>query len=256
MPDTTVVSTETSTPQTAPVADSVMINHAPEYDITALYEAGVHFGHQSRKWHPSMKEYIYMEKDGIHIFDLVQTASQLQAAYNFAYELGKNGKTLVFVGTKRQAREIIKTQAEACGAMSITSRWLGGLLTNWEQVFRSLKHMLEIEEGLANDRYKGYTKFERVQLEKELGRLQRFFGGIKKLKNRPDAIFVVDATREKNAVVESNTVGVPVMGVVDTNTDPRPLKIAIPGNDDAATSIEILVTAVADGYKAGREAKK
>lgn len=245
---TTAVAAETSNVET--------VSHAPEFDLTQLLEAGVHFGHQSRKWHPSMKEYIYMEKDGVHIFDLAKTATQLQHAYDFAYELGHKGKTLVFVGTKRQARDIIKTAAEDAGAMHITSRWLGGLLTNWEQVFKSLKHMIDIEEGLATDKFKGYTKFERVQLEKELARLNRFFGGIKKLKQRPDALFIVDSGREKNAVKEANSSNVPMVALVDSNTDPRPVTIAIPGNDDAATSIEVIVKAVAAGYKAGKEAKK
>lgn len=197
-----------------------------------------------------------MEKEGVHIFDLAKTASQLQLAYDFAYNLGKSGKTLIFVGTKRQAREIIRTAAEDAGALHITYRWLGGLLTNWEQVSKSLKQMLSIEDGLANDRFKGYTKFERVQLEKELARLTRFFGGIKSLKARPDALFIVDSGREKNAVKEATTSNVPILALVDSNTDPRPVTIAIPGNDDAATSIEFMVKTVAEAYKAGKAAKK
>lgn len=236
--------------------DATVVSHAPEFDLNAMLEAGVHFGHQSRKWHPAMKEFIYAEKDGIHIIDLPKTAEQLKKAYDFAFELGKAGKNLVFVGTKRQARDIVKAAAEDAGAMHITSRWLGGLLTNWEQVYKSLKRMLDIQEGLATDKFKGYTKFERVQLEKELARLQRFFGGITKLKQRPDALFVIDVSREKNAVTEAETVGVPTIGLVDTNSDPRDLMVAIPGNDDAATSIELIVNAVAQGFKAGRAERK
>lgn len=239
---------------TTPVTE--VKSHAPEYDLTLLLEAGAHFGHQSRKWHPAMAEYIYMEKDGIHIFDLAKTAVQLQAAYDYAYDLGNKGKTLVFVATKRQAREIVKTAAEDAGAMYITARWLGGLLTNWEQVSKSLKRMIDIEEGLATDRFKGYTKFERNQMEKEQGRLERFFNGIKALKQRPDALFVIDPSREKNAVKEAESTGVPIIGLVDSNTDPRALTVAIPANDDAATSIEFIVKAVAEGYKAGKAARK
>lgn len=227
----------------------------PTFDLRELLEAGVHFGHQTKKWHPSMREYIYMEKDGVHIFDLAKTATQLEAAYEFAFDLGKKGKTLIFVGTKRQARDIIRTSAEDAGAMYITSRWLGGLLTNWEQVSKSLKRMIDIEQGLANDAFKGYTKFERNQLEKEQTRLERFFGGIKNLKQRPDALFVIDPGREKNVVKEANTLGVPIIALVDSNTDPRPVEIAIPGNDDALSSIEYIVKAVAAGYKAGKAAK-
>lgn len=230
-------------------------NHAPEYDLAQLLEAGAHFGHQSRKWHPAMKEYIYMEKDGIHIFDLAKTATQLQQAYNFAYDLGAKGKVLVFVATKRQARDIAKAAAEDAGAMYITARWLGGLLTNWEQVYKSLKRMIDIEEGLATDKFKGYTKFERNQMEKEQGRLERFFAGIRKLRQRPDALFVIDPSREKNAVKEAVTMNVPIIALVDSNTDPRPVTVAIPANDDAVTSIEFIVKAVAEGYKAGRNSK-
>lgn len=236
--------------------DTSNLSHkAPEYDLTQLLEAGCHFGHQTHKWHPSMKEYIYMEKDGVHIFDLAKTAAQLQTAYNYAYDLGQKGKTLVFVGTKRQAREVVKSAATDAGALYITSRWLGGLLTNWDQVQKSLKRMLSIETGLQNDTYKGYTKFERVQLEKEATRLKRFFEGIKTLKNKPDCIFIVDPSREKNVVKEASVVGVPLMALIDTNADPRPIDIPVPANDDAITSIQLVVEAVAAGYKAGKASK-
>jgi len=245
-----------STPEVASAETPVTSNSpSPDFDLAALLEVGAHFGHQTRRWHPAMKQYIYMEKDGVHIFDLAQTAAQLKIAYEYAYDLGKKNKTLVFVGTKRQARDIIKSAAEEAGAMYITSRWLGGLLTNWEQVSKSLKRMIEIETGLTNDAFKGYTKFERVQMEKEQGRLMRFFSGIKNLKTRPDALFVVDPGKEKNAVTEANMIGVPIIAVVDSNTDPRVADVVIPANDDALTSIEFVVKAVADGYKAGRAAR-
>lgn len=234
---------------------SKLPQQSPDYDLRELLEAGCHFGHQTQKWHPSMKEYIYLEKDGVHIFDLAKTATQLQQAYNFAYDLAKKGKTLIFVGTKRQARDIVRSQAEEAGAFYITSRWLGGLLTNWEQVYKSLKRMLDIEQGLATDAFKGYTKFERNQLEKEQNRLERFFGGIKNLKQLPDALFIIDPSREKNVVKEANTMGVPVMALVDSNTDHRLIDLVIPGNDDALSSIEYIVKAVAAGYKAGKKAK-
>lgn len=231
-------------------------HQAPEYDLRVLLEAGCHFGHQSQKWHPSMKPFIYMEKDGVHIFDLAKTAKQLQIAYDYAFDLGQKNKTLILVGTKRQAKEIIKNAAEDCGALYITSRWLGGLLTNWEQVYKSLKRMLQIEEGLASGAYKAYTKFERVQLEKEQNRLMRFFSGIKTLKQRPDALFIVDPGREKNVVKEALSIGVPLMALVDSNTDPRAIDIPIPANDDAVSSISLIVDAVAAGFKAGRAARK
>lgn len=231
-------------------------NKAPEFDLKALLEAGCHFGHQKRKWHPKMAEYIYMEKDGVHIFDLVKTAEQLQLAYNYAYDLGKNNKSLVIVGTKRQAREIVKAAAEDAGAMHITSRWLGGLMTNWDQIQKSLKRMLHIESGLKDDTFKGYTKFERVQLEKELGRLERFFAGIKNMKGQPDCLFVIDPKREKIAITEADKVGVPVMALIDSNENPDKVTLPIPGNDDAVNSIKLIVEAVADGYKQGRASLK
>ncbi len=234
---------------------STLPKKAPEYDLQQLFDAGCHFGHQSRKWHPQMAQFIYMEKDGVHIFDLAKTASQLQDAYNYVYELGRTGGTFVMVGTKRQAKELVKTAAESAGAMYITSRWLGGLLTNWDQVQKSLKRMIDIETGLQTDAFKGYTKFERVQLEKEQGRLERFFAGIRNLKKRPDCLFVVDPAREKNVIREAQSMGVPVIAMIDSNADPRLVDIAIPANDDALTSIQLIVNEIAKAYTAGKAAK-
>lgn len=233
---------------------SSLPDKAPELDLRDLLEAGCHFGHQVRKWHPKMKPYIYMEKDGIHIFDLAKTAAQLRLAYNYAYQLGTKGKTLVFVGTKRQARDLVKESATDSGAMYINARWLGGLLTNWPQVSRSLKRMVKLENGLKTGEFDSYTKFERVQFEKEMGRLQRFFDGIRKLTDKPDALFIIDPVREANAVKEAELVGVPTIALIDSNGDPRSIDIAIPANDDAMGSIKLVVEAVAAGYKAGRAA--
>lgn len=234
---------------------SALPNKAPEYDLRVLLEAGCHFGHQAHRWHPRAADFIYMEKDGVHIFDLAKTAEQLTLAYNYMYQLGKQGKVVVFVATKRQARDIVKAATVEAGLMSITSRWLGGLLTNWEQISKSLKRMVEIEDGLKKDTFKGYTKYERVQLEKELSRLIRFFDGIRNLKGKPDALFVVDTVREDNALIEANTVGVPVVALVDSNANPFDVTIPIPGNDDAVASISYIVTQMVDAYKAGRADK-
>jgi len=230
-------------------------NKAPEFDLAQLLEAGAHFGHQVSKWHPKMAEFIYMEKDGVHIFDLAKTAEQLSHAYNYAFQLGAAKKTLLMVGTKRQAREHIKAAAEDAGALYITSRWLGGLLTNWEQVQKSLKRMTYIESGLQNDTFAKLTKYERVQLEKEVLRLKRFFDGIRGMKELPDALFIVDSVREDIAVKEAHTMNVPVVALVDSNADPREVDLAIPANDDAMGSIKFIVDAVAAGYKAGRASK-
>lgn len=227
-------------------------NKAPEIGLQELLEAGCHFGHQVAKWHPRAQKYIYMEKDGVHIFDLAKTASQMQLAYNAAYELGKTGKSLVIVGTKRQAREYVTEAAQTAGVPYINSRWLGGLLTNWDQVKKSLRRMVDIEEGLKTDKFKGYTKYERGQLEKELNRLKRFFEGIKTLTDKPDALFLIDITREKIAVKEATIMDVLKIGLVDSNANPDLVDIAIPANDDGRRSVEIVVKTVIDGYTAGK----
>ncbi len=234
---------------------SSLPDKAPDFDLRALLEAGCHFGHQKSKWHPQMAEYVYMEKDGIHIFDLAKTAAQMKVAYNYLYKLGQEGKTVVVVGTKRQARDIVQKAAEENGLMYITSRWLGGMLTNWGQVYKSLKRMLQIEKGLAAGEYDAYTKFERVQLEKEVGRLQRFFAGIKQLTSVPDVLFVIDPVREKNVIKEAQAKGVPIVAIVDSNADPREADIVIPANDDAMGSITLIVESVLAGYGEGAKAK-
>lgn len=224
---------------------------APDFDLRDLLEVGLHFGHQKAKWHPKMAEWIYMEKDGVHIFDLAKTSAQLQLAYNFLFQLGSQGKNVILVGTKRQANKIVEEASKTSGLMSITSRWLGGLITNWEQVQKSLKRMLEIERGLANGAYKNYTKYEQVKLEKELGRLKRFFDGIRELKNKPDCVIVVDPRREHNAVSEAQTAGIPVIALTDSNTNPTGIDIVIPGNDDAIKSIKYVVDQLAQAYATG-----
>jgi len=234
---------------------STLPNQAPEFDLRELLEAGAHFGHQARRWHPKMAKWIYTEKDGIHIFDLAKTAAQLQIAYNYAYQLGKEGKNLVVVGTKKQARDVIKEVVVPIGIMTITSRWLGGLLTNWDQVNKSLRRMLEIEKGLQEGKFDIYTKRERVLLDKERVRLDRFFGGVRELKGKPDALFIIDPSREKVAVLEARKVGVPIVALVDTNTNPEPIDVVIPANDDAVSSVAYVIKAVTDGYLAGKKSR-
>lgn len=228
---------------------------APEYDLRELLEAGCHFGHQARRWHPKMAKWIYTEKDGVHIFDLEKTAQQLQIAYNYAFDLGKNNKTLVVVGTKKQARDIIKEAAAPAGVMTITSRWLGGLLTNWEQVSKSLRRMIDIETGLKDGRFDKHTKRERVLLDKERQRLDRFFGGIRELKGKPDALFIVDPGRESVAVLEASRNNIPMIGLIDSNSNPESIDIPVPANDDAVKSVQYIVNAVIAGYVAGKKAK-
>jgi small subunit ribosomal protein S2 len=232
-------------------------NKAPEYDLMTLLEAGCHFGHQKAKRHPRMNEYIYAEKDGIHIFDLAHTAKQLQLAYNFVYDQAVKGNSMIMVGTKKQARELIENAAKESDSHYITARWLGGFLTNWTQVRKSLKRMIEIENGLNSGKFDGYTKFEKVQLEKERVKLARFFEGLRELKQLPGFLFVVDIHREKNAVTEAKNMGIPVVAVVDTNSDPEGIDIVIPANDDALKSLSFIINEISLAYQAGlRDASK
>ncbi len=232
---------------------SKLPNKAPEYDLMDLLEAGCHFGHQKAKRHPRMNEYIYAEKDGVHIFDLAITAKQLQLAYNFVYDQATKGNTMVMVGTKKQAKELVEAAATESGSHYITARWLGGFLTNWNQVKYSLKRMLDIESGLKTGKFDGYTKFEKVQLDKEKTKLARFFEGLRDLKKSPDFLFVVDIHREKNAVREAKNMGIPVVAIVDSNSDPEGIDIVIPANDDAVRSLGFLIGEISKAYQEGKK---
>lgn len=229
---------------------------APDYDLRDLLEAGMHFGHNSSKWHPKMKEYIYMAKDGVHIFDLAKTAEQLRLAYNFLFDLGAKGKKVIFIGTKRQARDLIRKSASEAGTFFIAQRWMGGMLTNWDQISKSVKRMNDIEKGLESGRFDGYTKFEKLQLEKEQGRLERFFEGIKGLSGKPDCLVVVDPRREQLAVEEAEKVGIPVIALIDSNTNPDSVTLPIPANDDAVSSIEFVLNELAKAYVEGKKTSK
>lgn len=235
---------------------SKLPSKAPEYDLQVLFDANMHYGHQASAWHPRMKAWIHSEKNGVHIFDLEKTAKQLQTAYNLFFQLGAEDKQVILVGTKRQAREIIAQVANQSGLNYMTSRWLGGFLTNWEQVYKSLKKMLSTEDQLQQGAFSHRTKYEVVQIEKEQNRLHRFFDGVKGLKSRPDAIFVVDPKKEKNVVKEANLEGIPVIGLVDSNTNPQQIDLVIPGNDDAIKSIELVVSELGKAYAEGKKAPK
>lgn len=235
---------------------STLPDKAPDYDLRDLLEAGMHFGHNSSKWHPKMKEYIYMEKDGVHIFDLAKTAEQLRLAYNFLFDLGAKGKKVIFVGTKRQTRDIIRKFSKEAGALYMAQRWMGGMLTNWNQISKSIKRMNDIEKGLESGRFDGYTKFEKLQLEKEQGRLARFFEGVKNLTGQPDCLVVVDPRREKLAVDEAKKVGVPVVALIDSNTNPDEVSLPVPANDDAVSSIELVMGELSKAYAEGKKSTK
>ena len=221
--------------------------------IKQLLEAGVHFGHQTSRWNPKMKEYIFGERNGIHIVDLQKTLRLFKDAVDFLTDLGAQGKQVLFVGTKRQAHEAVEEDAVRCGMHFVTNRWLGGLLTNFETVRNSIKRYKELE-ALREEGY--YSKFsskkEVAQLERERRKLEKNLRGIRNLERLPDAIFVIDSDREAIAVKEARKLGIPVIAVVDTNCDPDLIDYVIPGNDDALRSVKLFTSTVADAIAAGR----
>jgi small subunit ribosomal protein S2 len=221
-------------------------------ELSKLLEAGVHFGHQARRWHPKMQRFIWQQRDGVHIFDLLKTSEYLQKACETAKEFVASGKTIVFVGTKRQAAPIVKAEAERAGAPYITSRWAGGMISNWSQVKKSIARLENLREGLKNNKFSHYTKKERVLLDREMTRLQRLFGGIKDLKNPPEALFIIDISREKAAIKEAKAAGAKIFAIVDSNVNPDLVDYPIPGNDDAVRSISILVETFANAVAEGK----
>ena len=217
-----------------------------------LLEAGVHFGHQTKRWNPKMKDYIFGERNGIYIVDLQKTHRLLQDALAFAQELASTGRTLLFVGTKRQAQEAVAEEAKRCGMPYVNERWLGGLLTNFVTVRKSLDRVRELEMMLADAAKDRLTKREVARLDKERNKLERNLQGIRAMKNVPDAIFVIDTRKEAIAVQEARKLKIPVVGIVDTNCDPDEVDFVIPGNDDALRAIRLFTGGIADAVLAGR----
>jgi small subunit ribosomal protein S2 len=217
-----------------------------------LLEAGVHFGHQTRRWNPKMKEYIFGERSGIYIVDLQKTHRLLQEALQYVQDLAAQGKNILFVGTKRQAQEAIAEEAKRCGMPFVNERWLGGLLTNFVTVRKSLDRMKELEMVANDPRQERLTKKELARLEKERLKLEKNLLGIKGMKTVPDAVFVIDTRKEAIAVQEARKLKIPVVGIVDTNCDPDEVDFVIPGNDDALRAIRLFAGSVADAVLAGR----
>ncbi len=217
-------------------------------DITLqqLLEAGCHFGHQSRRWNPVMKRYIFGERDGVHIFDLVQTKAGLDEAVEFVKKLSKEGKVVLFVGTKRQAQEVVKQEAVRTGMPYVVQRWLGGMLTNFAQMQKRVHKLKDLKSKRESGELKKYTKREQLLIDREIARLEKFLGGVADMDKLPDALFVVDTHKEEVAVREANRMGIPVIGMVDTNGDPAKVDYIVPVNDDAVKSVELVVKAVAD----------
>ena len=214
-----------------------------------LLEAGCHFGHQSRRWNPAMKKYIFGERGGVHIFDLVQTKAGLDAAVAFAKATANQGKVILFVGTKRQAQEIVKSEAVRAGMPYMVQRWLGGMLTNFAQMQKRVYKLKDLKAKRESGELKKYTKREQLLIDREIAQLEKFLGGVADMDKLPDALFVVDTHKEEVAVREANRMGIPVVGMVDTNGAPARIDYIIPVNDDAVKSIEMVVNAVASAIK-------
>jgi small subunit ribosomal protein S2 len=217
-----------------------------------LLEAGVHFGHQTRRWNPKMKRFIHSERSGIYIIDLNQTLTRIETAYTFTRDLVANGGTVLFIGTKKQAQDPIRSYAEKCGMPYINERWLGGMLTNFETIAKRVAKMVEYERMLASGEFDAMPKKEALLLSRELEKLQRNLGGIRNMKKLPDAIFVLDTKKEHIGVTEANKLKIPVVAVVDTNCDPDLVQYVIPGNDDAIRSSNLLCRVIADAVEEGR----
>ncbi|HZP01826.1 MAG TPA: 30S ribosomal protein S2 [Terriglobia bacterium] len=217
-------------------------------------EAGVHFGHQTRRWNPKMKEYIYGERNGIYIIDLQKTLKLFKEAAKAISDLAREGKTVLFVGTKRQAQEAIAEEASRCGMYYVNHRWLGGLLTNNSTIQKSIQRLRELEEMSRDGRYELLTKKEVQRLERERKHLEQNLAGIKEMPGLPDALFVVDSHKEEIAVKEARKLGIPVFGIVDTNCDPDAVDYVIPGNDDALRAIRLFTSRIADAILEGRQA--
>ena len=211
-----------------------------------LLEAGVHFGHQTRRWNPKMAEYIYTERNGIYIIDLQKSVTKVDECYHALADIVADGGTVLFVGTKKQAQEAVKTEAERCGMYYINERWLGGMLTNFKTIQSRIARLVEIETMEQDGTFDVLPKKEVAQLKKEMDKLQKNLGGIKNMKKLPDAIFVVDPKKERICIQEAHILGIPLFGIVDTNCDPEELDYVIPGNDDAIRAVKLIVAKMAD----------
>ena len=221
-----------------------------------LLEAGVHFGHQTKRWNPKMKEYIFGERNGIYILDLGKTVKLFREAERFVQDIASRGGTVLFVGTKRQAQDVIAEEAQRCAMFYVNERWLGGLLTNFATIQRSLGRLRDLETMAADGRYDTLSKKEIARNEKERRKLQKNLEGIRGMSRLPDAVFVVDTRKEKIAVDEARKLKIPVIGVVDTNCDPDDVDFVVPGNDDALRSIRLFASRIAEAVTAGREMKQ
>jgi len=218
-----------------------------------LLEAGVHFGHQTRRWNPKMKPYIYIERNGIYIIDLQKTVRMIEEAYDFVRTVAQDKGRLLFVGTKKQAQEAVETEAKRCGEFYVNQRWLGGTLTNFVTIRKRIQRLLEIEEWETTRYLDRLPKKEVALLMKDKARLEKYFGGIKGMQELPDALFVVDPRKERIATLEARRLGIPVVAIVDTNCDPDEVDYVIPANDDAIRSVKLITSKIADAILEGKQ---
>ena len=223
----------------------------PVVSLAELLESGVHFGHQTRRWNPRMSQYIYTARNGVHIIDLVQTAQLIEDAYDFMRSSSEQARKVLFVGTKRQAAGIIAQEASRCGSYYVNQRWLGGMLTNWETIKTRVERLKELERLEDSGALDKRPKKEASMLRRELGKLQKYLGGIKNMRKVPDIVVIVDQKREHNAISECQKLGIPIVSILDTNCDPDIVDIPIPANDDAIRSIKLIVGKLADAIYEG-----
>ncbi len=218
-----------------------------------LLEAGVHFGHQTRRWDPRMAEYIFQARNGIHIIDLQKTSKKLDEAYNFVREQAEEGKTILFVGTKKQAQECVKEAAEKCGMYYVDKRWLGGMLTNFDTIQKRIQRLKDLEAMAEDGTFEVLPKKEVILLKKEMEKLERNLGGIKDMNELPGVIFLVDPKKERIAVLEAKKLGIPTVGLVDTNCNPEDVDYVIPGNDDAIRAVKLIADVIANAVIEGKQ---
>ena len=221
-----------------------------------LLEAGVHFGHQTRRWNPKMAKYIFTERNGIYIIDLQKTVKMLDTAYDFIREVSAEGGEVLFVGTKKQAQEAIREEAERCGMHFVNARWLGGMLTNYKTIQKRIARLEQLNKMKEDGTFDLLPKKEVIKLELEIEKLEKFMGGIKNMGTLPKAMFIVDTRKEKIAVAEAKNLGIPVVAIVDTNCDPDEVDYVIPGNDDAIRAVKLIAGAMADAVIEGRQGEQ
>ena len=224
--------------------------------MKSLLEAGVHFGHQTRRWNPKMAPYIYTERNGIYIVDLQKTVKKLEEAYAFVRQLSENGQSLLFVGTKKQAQEAIKEEATRCGQYYVNARWLGGMMTNFKTMRTRIARLNQLQKMQADGTFDLLPKKEVIKLQLEIAKLEKYLGGVKEMKKLPGALFVVDSRKEKNAIAEARKLGIPIVAIVDTNCDPDEIDYVIPGNDDAIRAIKLISQTMANAVLEGKQGEQ